>query len=56
MQPWDIVTVQGVDNDYDGKAGIVLRVKADKAVAVVKLDEVPEPLAFAYAELTVLGR
>lgn len=56
MQVWDIVSVNAVDNEHDGKAGVVLRIHGDKSIAVVKLDEVAEPVAFAYTELTVLGR
>lgn len=55
MQAWNVVKVDAVDNEYDGKVGIVLRPKEDKQIAVVKLDEVAEPLAFAYSELAVLA-
>lgn len=55
MQAWNVVKVAAVDNEFDGKVGIVLRPKEDKQIAVVKLDEVAEPLAFAYTELTVLA-
>lgn len=55
MQAWNVVKVDAVDNELDGKVGIVLRAKADKEIAVVKLDEVAAPVSFAYSELAILS-
>jgi len=55
MQAWNVVKVDAVDNELDAKVGIVLRAKNDKEIAVVKLDEIVEPVSFAYSELTILA-
>lgn len=55
MQAWNVVKVDAVDNELDGKVGIVLRAKVDKEIAVVKLDEITEPVTFAYSELSILA-
>lgn len=54
MQSWDQVKV--IAGEYEGQAGLVLRVDAEHQVATVKLDNAADPVAFGFAELQLLGR
>lgn len=53
MQAWHQVKVLAA-GEYEGKAGLVVRVDSQAQVATVKLDEVAEPVGFAFSELQVL--
>lgn len=56
MQVWDQVVVTAA-GEFEGKAGLVIRVDVAKELATVKLDEHPDaPGVFAFSELKLLGR
>lgn len=56
MQVWDQVQVNEGAGEHAKAAGLVIRVDRKTEVATVKLDEVAEPVAFAFSELSLLGR
>lgn len=56
MQVWDQVQVNAEAGEHAGRAGLVIRVDVKTEVATVKLDELAEPVAFAFSELSLLGR